>query len=849
MGAFVFKKGGHLMSVRKIEFTVKVDSIEPAVKQFAGIQGEHRATEIVFNIDDSLYEKLQPQANNGEKLIYRFDGYDGEGGVKASDTFELKNQSVNYLLEEWLTRFGGMVKVVLVISIFKNDLTEMELFNFPALLQLKNKPDGVETDGENYESMSTLAEVAKESAKQANDAVEEVREKLANGEFKGDKGDKGDTGPQGPQGPQGVKGEKGSSGVYVGSGEMPEDCNVQIDLEGEIISEDEYKDYIEELVEEYKEDIDGYNESLNEYKRDLEEYVEGYEEDLEEYKGQLEQIIIDELAKRGQLKPEFANSIEECTDTSKLYVLPDGYIYAYMATREIIDSELYDESKLVLNKRINSSNQFVDAPGYIMTQNININSSMLEPIVLKIKALVNIALQGGTHPTYHRITYYDKTGSLLGSYYINKDYCALELNGKTLNIQVGYNKGGSKFDFYDNISYFTIDMFTGGSTLSSGVGYYESMLIQNSGESEIIYKWSNTGHAFVPADYEGRIINLEEKAINHEKRLTQLESGNSDIPVYWTQELEEKADEIQQAMETAGRNKSAFLLYTDAHWPNNSKMSPSLLKYLCKNTPINKVNFGGDIIGDPSTFSHEKIKYAYEWRKLISDLPNHHSVFGNHDVNAASFTEREKAYTYILAPEETPEMVVGGESYYYIDNPSEKTRYLYLSFYTMSSNFSNDLWEQGRFIAQAISSVAEGWHIVVIAHRWFQYDHSTAPTVGAVPAYEAEILQLFDEYNARGTHKTLNYIEPQDFTNAKGKVEFCIGGHIHVDYDFKTNGGIPVIITASDTNQDRSPDEDEDSGVLGTTTESAVFGVIADYNTNKITVVGVGRGTSRTITY
>ena len=43
--------------------------------------------------------------------------------------------------------------------------------------------------------------------------------------------------------------------------------------------------------------------------------------------------------------------------------------------------------------------------------------------------------------------------------------------------------------------------------------------------------------------------------------------------------------------------------------------------------------------------------------------------------------------------------------------------------------------------------------------------------------------------------------------------------------------------------------ETEDSGTIGTITESAVFGVIADYNTDKITVVGIGRGTSREITY
>ena len=68
------------------------------------------------------------------------------------------------------------------------------------------------------------------------------------------------------------------------------------------------------------------------------------------------------------------------------------------------------------------------------------------------------------------------------------------------------------------------------------------------------------------------------------------------MPDYWLPELAQKADAIQAAMEKAGRNKSAFLWYTDAHWVNgNSKMSPTLLNYLYMHTPMNKVNFGGDI--------------------------------------------------------------------------------------------------------------------------------------------------------------------------------------------------------------------------------------------------------------
>lgn len=327
---------------------------------------------------------------------------------------------------------------------------------------------------------------------------------------------------------------------------------------------------------------------------------------------------------------------------------------------------------------------------------------------------------------------------------------------------------------------------------------------------------------------------------------TIVDSNDDDIPAYWLAELSNKSETIQKTMETVGRNKSSFLWYSDAHWQTNSKMSPHLLKYLIENTPINKINFGGDIINDPTEFTHDNIKYAYEWRKLIAGLPNHHSVYGNHDLNHRTTDVSNIAYSLLLAPEETADMVVGGDCYYYIDNQAEKTRYLYLNYLT---NNQNEMLAQGQFIVDTISTVKEGWHIVAIAHRWFQYTSSTAPTVGSVPRYETEILQIFDEYNARTTHTASNYFNSHDFSSGKGKVEFCIGGHIHVDYDFKTDGGIPVIITTSDTNQDRVPDSSVDSGTLGTISESAVYGIVADYDNSTIKVIGVGRGTSKIISY
>jgi len=66
------------------------------------------------------------------------------------------------------------------------------------------------------------ADAADKAAADASAVAQTVQSKLDAGEFKGEKGDKGD------------QGDPGVSGVYVGSGAMPDGYNVQVDPEGEL---------------------------------------------------------------------------------------------------------------------------------------------------------------------------------------------------------------------------------------------------------------------------------------------------------------------------------------------------------------------------------------------------------------------------------------------------------------------------------------------------------------------------------------------------------------------------------------------------------------------------------------
>lgn len=86
--------------------------------------------------------------------------------------------------------------------------------------------------------VTTAVGSANTAANNAQTVADTVQAKLDNGEFvgaQGPKGDKGATGPQGEPGPKGdtgATGPQGVSGVYVGSGDMPDGYDIQIDPSG-----------------------------------------------------------------------------------------------------------------------------------------------------------------------------------------------------------------------------------------------------------------------------------------------------------------------------------------------------------------------------------------------------------------------------------------------------------------------------------------------------------------------------------------------------------------------------------------------------------------------------------------
>lgn len=309
------------------------------------------------------------------------------------------------------------------------------------------------------------------------------------------------------------------------------------------------------------------------------------------------------------------------------------------------------------------------------------------------------------------------------------------------------------------------------------------------------------------------------------------ESGNvswATVPDYWQTHIDEQVNTVNQAIAAATGGRSAFLFYTDAHWTYNYQKSPKLLKYLCMNTPMKKVIFGGDVIEDETDLA-----YLDEWREDVSQLPWHHSVAGNHDDSIDDTWTLDTVYDFLLKPEATDDVVRGANLYYHIDVAGEKTRYLFLDTATKTGNILNDPAQEA-WLKSTLLSTPAGWHIVAVSHIWASVNYDVNPPVATGISMGGQIcLDMFDAYNAR----------TGDFASCTGKVEFCIGGHAHVDADYVSTGGIPIILAETDSRNIRNGG----SCTAGTITENSVNAIVADYASGVVKVIRIGRGNSRTV--
>jgi len=256
------------------------------------------------------------------------------------------------------------------------------------------------------------------------------------------------------------------------------------------------------------------------------------------------------IAEKEQLAPEFANDISECTDTSKLYVLPDGYIYAYKRiiypggvpqfTNQVDPSTANDTSPDTtlsgdewLNGYRIATKAISERKGIVVTDLIPAKNGD----VIRIKGFdtsANTAPSGSTAYGEFRVIALTSSGEAIATEIQPATPKATSATTGKLEQMDGaelengiycFNVSSSVFNVgTSNVTYLRVCGYPEGGN-SDGVVVTVNEPIAYSEESES-YQWTNTGHAFVPADYEDRIIGIEEDLTELSERIDELGSAD-----------------------------------------------------------------------------------------------------------------------------------------------------------------------------------------------------------------------------------------------------------------------------------------------------------------------------------
>lgn len=231
--------------------------------------------------------------------------------------------------------------------------------------------------------------------------------------------------------------------------------------------------------------------------------LDGEEVDLKEYVKQSELIAL--KAQGVQQVPLFANSTDECTDASKMYVLPDGYIYYY--------SDGSGAAALYTNKiplSVNDNGDIYNDIGYKKgVRYATSSASEKEYENACITGWINVIPGDVVRFKNMPISTLDNADAMKNAIYCANEAKTTQWTVYSTIIQDSLN---CEVDGEGNVAQFTVPSGCNWVRFAS-TAIDETSIVTVNEEIEnpgVLEKgWHNSGHAFVPADYEDRIVALE----------------------------------------------------------------------------------------------------------------------------------------------------------------------------------------------------------------------------------------------------------------------------------------------------------------------------------------------------
>lgn len=149
--------------VRSIIFFADENGVSPSEPQFAGVQGEHNATEVKFQLSSAL---------TSPEYLYRIEFSDAAGEYDSTDFIPISGSFVNYLLPESWTKAGGVGVIHLcAVVLDASGQEEQEVYSLAGRLKFAPRESGgMKTKYE--KGLSALISEAGKATDAANEAAE-----------------------------------------------------------------------------------------------------------------------------------------------------------------------------------------------------------------------------------------------------------------------------------------------------------------------------------------------------------------------------------------------------------------------------------------------------------------------------------------------------------------------------------------------------------------------------------------------------------------------------------------------------------------------------------------------------
>lgn len=507
----------------------------------------------------------------------------------------------------------------------------------------------------------------------------------------------------------------------------------------------------------------------------------------------------------GKFQPEFVNSVEECVDTTKLYVLPDGYIYAYMYQ----DAQIIQTKINHLSLATDTSGAICNGVGYedgylsSSTGNVGSKSGYSTTGFIKIgvgtsedstgEQIINLSgINALPTDTYVRICFYDADKNFIKCQTAN----AFALDS-TYNVNPRYELGDdgyislldvSKYTYYlkndasinKTAAFFRLCAPTFNSNTFINVnGEYTETIVEQGG-----YQWTNTGYTYT----------------------NESNDYTDGIPDYVKTEAEEVADKV-----IANRTANSLVLLTaaDIHWiaseHENFENNRTAIEHLGmgmaeirKHTRPDAVVLLGDYVYNVTPLDKTQAIIAMKGviEKMYNATNGITSIWldGNHDYY--EYDEADKDYRLtdgehyaLVGANNSYDVEVDADNltrnYGYIDFKKQRIRLIYLNTTDISggvysANYITNIqgqWLINTALDMSSKNDADKWGIVVCSHF----------PIYSTPFTDLKTVLSAYKDKTSGTNYGISY----DFSSSTAELIATFHGHIHnfKVTDVTTNSG------------------------------------------------------------